>query len=61
MFNYEYNIYIYIYILYKIEILLYSNLSVYVCEAPSWRLEPRSLLPTLHKYKCDESTTKFTN
>ena len=25
---------------YKIEFLLYPNLSVYVCEIPSWRLEP---------------------
>ena len=24
---------------YKIEILLYPNLSVYVCETPSWRFE----------------------
>ena len=28
---------------YKIEFLLYPNLSVYVCEAPSWRLESRPL------------------
>ena len=28
---------------YKIEILLYPNLSVYVCEASSWKLEPRPL------------------
>ena len=32
------------------KILLYPNLNVYVCEAPSWRLEPRSLPPTLHKH-----------
>ena len=31
---------IYIYILYKLEFLLYPNLSVYVCETPSWKLEP---------------------
>ena len=33
---------------YKIEFLLYPNLSVYVCEAPSWRLESRSLPLTPH-------------
>ena len=31
-------------------ILLYPNLSVYVCETPSWRLEPGPLPPTLHKH-----------
>ena len=31
-------------------ILLQPNLSVYVCEAPSWRLEPRPLPPTPHKH-----------
>ena len=36
--------------LYKIEILLYSNQSVYVCKTPSWRLEPRSFLPIPHKH-----------
>ena len=35
---------------YKIEILLYPNLCVYVCKGPSWRLKPRSLPPTLHKH-----------
>jgi len=30
--------------LYKIEILLYPNISVYVCEVPSWKLEHRPLL-----------------
>ena len=33
---------------YKIEFLLYPNLSVYVCEAPSWRLESRPLPLTPH-------------
>ena len=35
---------------YKIRILLYPNLSVYVCEAHFWRLEPRPLPSTPHKY-----------
>ena len=35
---------------YKVEILLYHNLSVYVCETPSWRFEFRPLPPTLHKH-----------
>ena len=32
------------------KILLYPNLSLYVCETPSLRLEPRPLPPTLHKH-----------
>ena len=36
---------LYIYIWYKIEILLKPNLSVYVCEALFWRLEPWFLSP----------------
>ena len=35
---------------YKIEILLQPNLSIYVCETPSQRLESRSLSPTPHKH-----------
>ena len=35
----------FIYFLYKIEIILYHNLNVYVCEAPFWRLELRPLPP----------------
>ena len=31
-------------------ILLYPNLSVYMCEAPSWRFEPLTLPPTLYKH-----------
>ena len=31
-------------------ILVWPNLSVYVCETPSWSLEPRSLPPKLHKH-----------
>ena len=31
-------------------ILLYPNLSVYVCKSLSYRLEPRPLPPTTHKY-----------
>ena len=41
----EYHFFFFYFILYKIEILLYHNLSVYVCETPSWRLEPRPLPP----------------
>ena len=36
---------LYIYIWYKIEILLKPNLSVYVCETLFWRLEPWFLPP----------------
>ena len=36
--------------LYKIEILLQPNLSIYVCEIPSQRLESRPLLSTPHKH-----------
>ena len=36
--------------LYKIELLLYLNLSIYVCEAPSWILELRPLPPTSHEH-----------
>ena len=35
---------------YNIEFILYSNLSVYVCEVLSWRLEPQPLPPTPHKH-----------
>ena len=35
---------------YKIEILLYPNLSVYVCETPFWKLEPHIFPPTSHKH-----------
>ena len=31
-------------------ILLWSNLSVYVYEAPTWRFEPLPLLPTPYKH-----------
>ena len=52
-------IYIYIYILYKVEILFKPNLSVYVCETPSWRLESRPLSLTPHKqiYTCGVTIT----
>ena len=36
--------------IYKIEFILWPNPSVYVCEAFSWRLEPRPLTPTLYKH-----------
>ena len=32
-----------VFFLYKIKILLYPNISVYMCETPSWRLESWSL------------------
>ena len=53
--------YIYIYILYKIE--FYSNpinLNVYVCEVLSWRLKSQSLLPTphMHLYLWNNHRTK---
>ena len=53
-------IYIYIYILYKIEILLQPNLSVYVRETPPWRLESRPLPPTphMHLYLWSDHYTK---
>ena len=35
--------------LYKIKILLQSNLNVYMCEALSQKLKPQPLLPTSHK------------
>ena len=37
---------------YKIEFLLYPNLSVYICKAPSWKLEPHPLstMPYKHLY-----------
>ena len=39
-----------LFILYTIKFLFYSNLSIYMCETPSWRLEPWLLAPTLHKH-----------
>ena len=41
--------YIHIFI-YKIKILLYPNLIIYVCETPSWRLEHRPMPPIPHKH-----------
>ena len=58
MSNIRYELKLNIFFLYKIEILLYPNLSVYVCEAPSWKLEPRSLPPhTTSTYTCEMTTT----
>ena len=38
---------------YKTKFLLQPNLSVYVCESPSWRLESRPLPPTSYSiYTC---------
>ena len=37
-----------LFILYTIKFLFYSNLSIYMCETPFWRLEPWLLAPTLH-------------
>ena len=41
-------------------ILLWPNLSIYVCETLSWRLKLRPLPPTLHKhlYLCSDHYTK---
>ena len=42
---------------YKIKFLLYPNLSIYVCETPSWRLEFRPLPPHLTSiYICRRTT-----
>ena len=46
---FNFNIYIYFF-LYKMEILFQFNLSVYMCEAPSQRLESRPLPSTPHKH-----------
>ena len=36
---------VFFFFFYKIEILLYPNLSVYVCKTLSWKLKPRPLPP----------------
>ena len=43
-------VFFFFFLIYKIKILLKPNLSVYMCETPSWRLKPRLLPLTPHKY-----------
>ena len=56
-------IYLFIYLfLYKIEFLFYHNISVYVCETLSWKLEPWPLFSTPHTpHSTNTYTCEVTN